>query len=658
MSGNGKVQQRSEFRRVQASTGGANVTKSRKNHTNKRNNRSGGSWNKDSKHQHDVNDEGEFNEKDFCIICADRLHYAALSPCSHRTCHKCSFRQRALFDKKTCLVCRSEIEKLIYTEKLESKYDDFGNEFADFNERYGIHFTSRDVASDTLGLLKYRCNICVSEKRENYDRDYGSFNKYKEHLRDEHNKTICMICATFKKAFPCELKIYTPNQLRNHQSRGDGEGFKGHPMCGFCSGRRFYSDDELYLHMRDQHEKCHICDRINPTQPQYFKNYDQMFEHFKNAHYICTVQTCLDDKFVVFRDEIELQAHILGEHGDIIRGRPKLFQSELSTFISTPSRVIREDGMNSNVGRNRSGRETNSDGSPEIAKLRLEERAKHYLGGSTNELEKFSKLNKDFDKGSLSADGLLSGYNNLFKSPHADVYLLIRNLAETYSSQSIKFRNLNAIYQRHEQQDLSRTALPSLTSASNIAPVVNSVWSANNNHVSSSHGRGVNRMNLPSLQSPSPSHDIFASQNRAPSHKNLNSPNLSSPARTPVVRSVPSTSANNTAGVKPTYLEKKPKPKSTAPLPRQGPNKLAGLDLPSLPTPKPKVYIPPVNRPNIPDPKQWGKNRPPQESPQDPLDELLTADDTGSSQSSSQSSQSSSNKKKDKRKQLLFHIGI
>lgn len=654
MSGNGKTHQRSEFRRVQTTAGGASTNKSKKNHTGRRNTRGGGSsWNRDGKHFNNDDEEEEFNEREFCIICADNLEYAALSPCSHRTCHRCSFRQRALFNKKTCLICRSEIEKLIYTEILDSKYEDFNDEFADFNEQYGINFTSRQVASDTLGLLKFRCNICVSEKRKDFDTDYGSFHRYKEHLRDEHNKTICMICATFKKAFPGELKIYTPNQLRNHQSRGDGEGFKGHPMCGFCSGRRFYSDDELYLHMRDQHEKCHICDRIDPTQPQYFKNYDQLFEHFKHAHYICTVQSCLDDKFVVFRDEIELQAHILGEHGDIIRGKPKLFQSELSTFISAPSRVIREDGMNSNFGRN--NRQTNSESSPEIAKLRLEERAKHYLNGSTNELEQFNRLNQDFDKGRLSAEGLLNGYNSLFKSPDADVYLLIRNLAETYPSRSINFRNLNAIYQRYEQRELNRTAsLPSLSSDSSVTPVVNSVWGANNNHVSSNHTRSFNRVDLPSLQSPSPSYDVFASPYRTTPYRNLNSSsNRSSPAQTPVVKTASTAPKNNNANAKPTYLDRTPKPKSTSALPSQGRNKLAELDLPSLPTPKPKVHIPPVNRPSIPDPKQWSKSKPAQDSQQDPLDELLTSDDTGSSSQSS-----SSNKKKDKRKQLLFHIGI
>ncbi|CDH15901.1 related to LIM domain and RING finger protein YDR266C [Zygosaccharomyces bailii ISA1307] len=646
MSGDGNKSLKGEYRRVQTSTTGAGGTRSKKNFNKKG---KGGTWNKEGHAKHHGDDD-EFNEKEFCLICADKLQYAALSPCSHRTCHKCSFRQRALYDKKTCLVCRSEIEKVIFTEQLDAKYDDIDNHFAETNEQYGIDFTSRQVASDTLGLLKFKCALCIRENQKDADRDYGSFNKYKEHLKDEHNKTICMICAMFKHAFPSELKIYTPNQLRNHQSRGDGEGFKGHPMCAFCSGRRFYSDDELYLHMRDQHEKCHICDRIDPTQPQYFKNYEQLFQHFKSSHYVCTVQSCLDDKFVVFRDEIELQAHILGEHGDIIRGKPKLFQSELSTFISAPSRVIREDGMTSNMNSSRRVT-TNSDDSPEVKKLRLEERAKHYLNGSTTEMDSFLKLNKEFDKGNLSAEALLNSYNSLFTSPNADVYLLVRNLAETYPANSNKYRSLEAIYVRHEQQLNRNVTLPSLSNDSNLAPTFNSVWSANNNHISSSHGRNVNPLNLPSLKSPPPSHDIFASPYKAASYKNLNAKsNRSSPAPTPVVRTAsPQANANS----KPSYLNKKPsKARFSTALSSQNKNKLAALDLPSLPTPKPKVYIPPVNRPNIPDPKQWGKSQSPQPPSQDPFEELLSGSNTGSP-----SSQSSS-KKKDKRKQLLFHIGI
>lgn len=157
-------------------------------------------------------------------------------------------------------------------------------------------------------------------------------------------------------------------------------------MCAFCSGKRFYSDDELYIHMRNQHEKCHICDKMNPASPQYFKDYNQLFDHFKHSHYVCTVQTCLDNKFVVFKDELELQAHILQEHGNILKGKPKFFQSELSTFISAPSRVIRErddydlPSISSLPGSSSGSRtDVRSASSPEESRLRLAERAKYYL---------------------------------------------------------------------------------------------------------------------------------------------------------------------------------------------------------------------------------------------------------------------------------------
>lgn len=33
-----------------------------------------------------------------------------------------------------------------------------------------------------------------------------------------------------------------------------------HPLCEFCH-ECFFSDDELYVHMRERHEKCFVCDR-------------------------------------------------------------------------------------------------------------------------------------------------------------------------------------------------------------------------------------------------------------------------------------------------------------------------------------------------------------------------------------------------------------
>lgn len=630
MSDNVKAPPKSNYRRTQGSQFGTGSASSSRKQVGNR------PVNKQSQNEDDGNEE---DDSDLCVICAEKLKFVALSPCSHKTCHRCAFRQRSLYEKKSCLICRTENENLTFTERIHATYDDT-KDFTDRDEKYGINFTSHEVAEATLGLLRYDCVLCPASDRE----DFGTFKRYNEHLRTVHSKNICVICASHKHAFPGELKIYTPNQLRNHQSRGDSKGFKGHPMCAFCSGRRFYSDDELYLHMRHQHERCHICDKMTPASPQYFRDYEQLFDHFKNCHYICTVQGCLDNKFVVFADELELQAHILREHGDIIRGKPKLFQSELSTFISAPSRVIREgDALNHPLGSSNSRRRSPAESNESLRekKLRLEERAKYYLENSPADYEAFSKLNEDYDKGRLTARGLLDAYSTLFTSPQADVYLLIHNVAETYPVKSSKYKDLNSIYEIYEQQMTRQNELPSLSrDPSASARMVNSVWSANNNNVSTSHGRNVNTMNLPTLKTPPASHDPFALPYRSQSYKNLNGPKRNSPS--PVVRKAP---PNNAVEVTPRYLENRQKSASSSSLSKGG-GKLAALDLPSLPKPKAKFVPPPLNKPNIPDPKKWGQNSPNGSNATDGLADLNL------------NSSSTNGKKKAKQKQLLFHIGI
>lgn len=580
-------------------------------------------------------------ENELCVICARKLTYVSLTPCHHKTCHICGFRQRALYNKKSCLICRTENEEVMFTDRIDGDISDKYN-FCEKNEKYGINFTSEEVATETLNLLKFFCPLSKDEQVC----DFGSFKKYNEHLKSEHNRMICLICATHKHAFPCELEIFTQNQLRNHQTKGNSEGFKGHPMCAFCSGKRFYSDDELYIHMRNQHEKCHICDKMNPASPQYFKDYNQLFDHFKHSHYVCTVQTCLDNKFVVFNDELELQAHILQEHGNILKGKPKFFQSELSTFISAPSRVIRErddydlPSISSLPGSSSGSRtDVRSASSPEESRLRLAERAKYYLENSKEDFNKFSSYNEDYSKGRLSAEKLLESYKLLFTKPNADVYLLIHNLAETFPKNSPKYNNLNAIYEQREQTLARQTSLPSLSSDSSLSMSIGrGHWGGTNDGGSAGAALGVrNIKNLPTLKSPSASYDPFATTVK----KNTLRPVQNIKRTTP--QSVSYRTSTNTVAFSPTYLESKKGSSSTSL--NNSKDKLKSLNLPQLPPPKPKVQIPGLNRPQIADPKQWGKKSSTQDTNvHDNLRELNTT--------------SGGNKKKGKQKQLLFHIGV
>ena len=132
---------------------------------------------------------------------------------------------------------------------------------------------------------------------------------------------ISDLCTRHKKVFTHEHELFTKEQLRKHERFGDDHpgavdqsGFRGHPECGFCR-QRFYSDDELYVHCRNKHERCHICEsQAQGRQQQYYLDYDALEEHFRKDHFLCADKECLEKKFVVFGSAMDLKAHQLEVH--------------------------------------------------------------------------------------------------------------------------------------------------------------------------------------------------------------------------------------------------------------------------------------------------------------------------------------------------------
>lgn len=75
--------------------------------------------------------DGEEEEVDTCYICAEPVKYYALGTCSHRTCHVCSLRLRALYKKRECTFCKvclsaSTTSILILQDKTTILYDTNG----------------------------------------------------------------------------------------------------------------------------------------------------------------------------------------------------------------------------------------------------------------------------------------------------------------------------------------------------------------------------------------------------------------------------------------------------------------------------------------------------------------------------------------------------
>ena len=139
--------------------------------------------------------------------------------------------------------------------------------------------------------------------------------------------------------------------------------------------------------------------------------------------------------------------------------------------------------------------------------------------------------------------------------------------------------------------------------------------------------------------------------------KTLSGTSIQHPNMIPSSRNLGSrTAANNKVMFSTAYLQSKKSDSATSLMQKttktintnsNSKDKLADLDLPSLPTPKRKTY-PPVNKVILPDPKKWGKES--ETTNEDPLANELS--------SLTIQSNVKGKKGKGKQKQLLFHIGI
>lgn len=258
----------------------------------------------------------EEEEGDTCFICASNIDHISIAPCNHQTCHICALRLRALYKTRACAHCRTESNFVVFTDDPTKRYEDFkDSDFVKTDDNLGIRYEKEEIFEDTVLLLRYNC------PDKTCDVACLGWPHLHRHVKAKHGKTMCDLCTRNKKVFTHEHELFTFGELRRHERYGDDNpgaldqsGFKGHPECGFCR-ERFYGDDELYVHCREKHERCHICDRRNNgRQPQYYLNYEALEEHFRKDHFLCLDQECLGKKFVVFDSEMDLKAHQLAEH--------------------------------------------------------------------------------------------------------------------------------------------------------------------------------------------------------------------------------------------------------------------------------------------------------------------------------------------------------
>lgn len=302
-------------------------------------------------------------DAEVCFICASPIAHQSVAPCNHRTCHICALRLRALYKTKACAHCRTEAATVVFTDEGEKRFEDYNeSDFFRKDGNLGIAYEKPEIFEDTVLLLRYNCPDATC------DAACLGWPDLHRHVRSAHQKWMCDLCTRNKKVFTHEHELFTKEELRKHEKYGDDvpgaenqSGFKGHPECGFCR-QRFYGDDELYAHCRDRHERCHLCDRRNPQNPQYYLNYDALEQHFNRDHYPCADQECQEKKFVVFDSEMDLKAHQIEQHPNgLTKGRGAR-AVDLSNFDYRPQYTEERSSRGRGGRRAGRGRDPNADG--------------------------------------------------------------------------------------------------------------------------------------------------------------------------------------------------------------------------------------------------------------------------------------------------------
>ncbi|XP_037074871.1 E3 ubiquitin-protein ligase ZNF598-like, partial [Pollicipes pollicipes] len=247
-------------------------------------------------------------DDDVCIVCFKNITIRCIMDCEHTICYECSTRLRVLCEKLECPICRQETTIAVFSRDKGSFRSLFMR--ALYNEdKYKLALEDEAVRRAFAGLLAHNCPVCPQR------RGFGTFKQLSDHVLREHQLMYCDLCVGHLKIFTSERKLYNRERLALHRRKGDPDNssHRGHPLCKYCE-KRYVDNDELFLHLRRDHFYCHLCEADG--EQIFYDDYSHLADHFREEHFLCEQGECLEKKFIVFRTNIDLQAHRATAHSD------------------------------------------------------------------------------------------------------------------------------------------------------------------------------------------------------------------------------------------------------------------------------------------------------------------------------------------------------
>lgn len=234
-----------------------------------------------------------------CLICLEPLKRRVLLPCNHSpTCIKCFITYNMCYGKRICPFCQSEInsDPIITDSIIDTTYDqELKDKAYKHDDQYHVYYQDQSVIDELHSYQRYKCQRCGE-----------LFQKYfqlTQHLKT-HKMTTCKICHHSHRFLPSQTPEFSHNSIKKH--------IKQHPNCPVCSFTAF-DQSQLNEHMRENHFRCEIC--AEQGKILWFENLDLLQIHLHTNHFTCDHPQCVQQGFIAFATEFELQMHQIQVHG-------------------------------------------------------------------------------------------------------------------------------------------------------------------------------------------------------------------------------------------------------------------------------------------------------------------------------------------------------
>ena len=343
-----------------------------------------------------------------CVICGEKIEYYSIGICNHKQiCYYCALKDRTFYNDKKCPLCINNLDIVFICPISETKtFEELKKDLSSFykdndTDETGVYYTDISSYEISMKLKAYKCPIDYCVKEEPFD----TYEDLLHHLLECHQKFYCKVCVKDGKKFISEQKVYSKEEIKEHNLYGDfEEDIPPHHKCPFC-GELYYDDEKLYRHMSNSHFMCEICKNVD-KKIIFYSALPNLIQHNTLYHYCCPYKECKDILYVAFSSKKQLIQHFEDKHNQKNNNlNEKMTNENMPKIIEDPTLYdisMKKDEFNFSTFLEKVNKRC----------IEHRENKNKTNKGEVNTKDSDNSINNSNDKRNMNMDGVEIIYNN------------------------------------------------------------------------------------------------------------------------------------------------------------------------------------------------------------------------------------------------------